>query len=105
MTKKRKAKQRKSRSAEFRGVIGDLATAATRTNADREIDDKASDWDAQWFLDNPRMKARERPPLLGEFAWACPPGCTVSSVFVFEVEPGLRIRGPVFRAIARNEIN
>jgi hypothetical protein len=76
----------------------------TRNPASVAIDDQASALDAAWFEAHPTERARERPPVPGEFQWAAPAGYAVGSVFVFQVEPGLRLRGPSFRRLQSREI-
>ncbi|WP_020507617.1 hypothetical protein [Lamprocystis purpurea] len=75
------------------------------TPADLEADQAAVAADRAWFERNRSALSFRRAPLGSEFRYAIPAGCVLEAVEVFQVEPGMRGRVPIFRRLLAAEIN
>lgn len=75
------------------------------TAADADADVVAIENDRSRFAASPSLASYRREPEPGEMRAAIPHGCDLIAVEVFQIAPGYRLRVPMFRRIARSEIN
>jgi hypothetical protein len=68
------------------------SVSITPTGVDPGAVELASESDRQWFEDHPGANSRIRLSIAGEL----PAGCNSVFIHVEQIEPGLRIRRPVY---------